>query len=734
VSQGIQAIEPNAADSSETSPFVNPWRVVVRRKWIIVLGAVLGLAAGSSYLLLTGPDYESTAEVLVIKKHLDNFSPTTGESSGQGPAEDYLATHQAVIVSSRIVDEAIEKNNLRDLKCFQDKEDMTNRLIRALSVSRGSRKAGGGYANVLTLGFRSKVPDDCRSVVQAIIAQYQDFLRDTYKNVNNQTLELITKAKNVLNQEIAKKQKELDGFRQKSPEREGSAIHQERLTTIDAKRSATRLRRTEIEATLTAIDRAVKNGRNLADFADMLSVTPGGHEQADAGPNERGTHEQELLKLQLEEKSLSRYFEQNHPEMQTLRKKMDVVRAAMAPSAGNKSQERQAMDEDIVRRRIQRLKQDVETSKATEEGLNEEFQREQEKAKIALEYEAKEDALRKSIEQYQRLYEIVLKRLDDINIIQDYGGYDTQIITPPERGKMVKTAILLIVATALSIGLLVGFGVAWLVDITDKSFRTPEEIRQQLTCPVLGYIPRFRPNADSARKAQLNGKAPDASLCTYYQSTAPEAEAYRSVRTALFFNAHSQGYKVVQVTSPKKGDGKTTLAANLAFSIAQSGKKILLIDADLRNPCVGKVFPVSSTSGLTSVLSGEADLASVIQPSVLPELSILPCGPLPSNPAELLTSPRLQELLDSLRQQYDFVLVDTPPLLTVTDPTVVAARVDGVILTIRLSLTGAPHAQQSREILTSLKAKLLGVVINGVSNRSDSYGYGGSYGYGAGQR
>jgi capsular exopolysaccharide synthesis family protein len=297
----------------------------------------------------------------------------------------------------------------------------------------------------------------------------------------------------------------------------------------------------------------------------------------------------------------------------------------------------------------------------------------------------------------------------------------------------MKMGILTVFAATLFLGSLAGFAVAWLVDVCDKSFRTPEEIRQRLMCPVLGYIPRFRPDAETSRKAQLNGAAPDPSLCTYYWPAKPEAEAYRSVRTALFFSAHAKGYKVIQVTSPKKGDGKTTLAGNLAFSIAQSGKKVLLVDADLRNPCVGRVFRLPSTVGLTSVLAGGVDPASVIQPSLLPELSILPCGPLPDNPAELLTSSRLQELFDSLRQQYDFVLVDTPPLLTITDPCVVAARVDGVLLTLRLSLTDPSHAQQAREILSSLRANVLGVVINGMSNHSHSYGYS-SYGYRADQR
>jgi capsular exopolysaccharide synthesis family protein len=795
VSQSIQAIEPSAADLPETPAFVNPWRIVLRHKWIMVLGVVLGLVSGSLYFALKGPEYESTAELLVIKKHLET-SPISGEASGQIQAEDYLATHQAVIVSARVVGEAIDKNNLQTLDCFRDTDDPTNAIIRALSVTRGSRKAGGGYANVLTLSFRGKVPEDCSTVVNAIIAQYQDFLKDAYKNVNNEMLQAITRARDVLHTELDKKQKDYADFRLKSPMREGGTIHQERLTAIDVRRSAARIRRAEIQAILTAVDRAlgvapgshggevqaklttsdrgfggapgshggeiqatltasarglggpagpqgtdiqttlaaidkaVKNGRSLADLVDILFGSPTPREPGNAGPNERGTLEQELLKLQLQEASLSRYYERNHPEMQTLRKQIEVVRAAMAASldAGNKSPERLTMDQDFVKKRIQVLKQEVETSKATEEGLDKEFEREREKAKLALDQETEDETHRERIKQSQRLYDSILKRLDDINIVQDYGGYDTQIITPPERGKLLKSGILLVFAAALFLGSLAGFAGAWLADILDKTFRTPEEIRQRLMCPVLGYIPRFRPDAETSQKAQLNGAAPDPSLCTYYRSTTPEAEAYRSVRTALFFSAHAKGYKVIQITSPKKGDGKTTLAANLAFSIAQSGKRILLVDADLRNPCVGRVFRLPSTVGLTSVLAGGVDLASVIQPSLLPELSILPCGPLPSNPAELLTSPRLQELFDSLRQQYDFVLVDTPPLLTITDPCVVAARVDGVLLTMRLSLTEPAHAQQAREVLSSLRANVLGVVINSISNRSNSYGYA-SYGY-----
>src|SRR5262249_3084757 len=159
----------------------------------------------------------------------------------------------------------------------------------------------------------------------------------------------------------------------------------------------------------------------------------------------------------------------------------------------------------------------------------------------------------------------------------------------------------------------------------------------------------------------------------------------RGVRTSLLFTARRDGCKVIQVTSPEMADGKSTLAANLAVAIAQSGKRVVLVDADFRRPRVHKLFGVGAERGLASVLAGEGDVAGVSQPSGVPGLTIVPCGPTPPNPAELLTSSRFQEVLKALDGDYDFVLVDTPPLLAVTDPSVVAPCVDGVLLTIRLS-------------------------------------------------
>jgi len=221
---------------------------------------------------------------------------------------------------------------------------------------------------------------------------------------------------------------------------------------------------------------------------------------------------------------------------------------------------------------------------------------------------------------------------------------------------------------------------------------------------------------------EAQGAALDPSLCTYHQPSSQEAEAYLAVRVALYHNTKAGDFRVIQITSPIHGEGKTTLAANLAVSMAQSGQRVVLIDADLRRPRVAELFGVSKQVGLTSVLAGETDLASALQPSAVPGLSILGSGPPSPNPAEAVASPRFRTLLDSLRQQCDYVLIDTPPLLGVTDPRVVAHAVDGVLLTLRNSKQGRPLAQSAREILEAAGANILGVVANGVACGSGSVG------------
>jgi capsular exopolysaccharide synthesis family protein len=223
-------------------------------------------------------------------------------------------------------------------------------------------------------------------------------------------------------------------------------------------------------------------------------------------------------------------------------------------------------------------------------------------------------------------------------------------------------------------------------------------------------------------------------LVTVHRPKSSEAEGYRGVRTQIFFSTQGRGHQLIQVTSPNPGDGKSTLASNLAVSIAQSGKRVVLLDADFRKPRVHKLFALPATeNGLASVVAGETTLLSALCPSGIPNLDILPCGSRPANPAELLTSPAFHFVLVDLKAQYDFVIVDTPPVLAVSDPMAVASRVDGIILVIRMTNRARPAAERAREQLGAIGANVLGVIVNGTGPSgpgSDAgYKYGYAYGY-----
>jgi capsular exopolysaccharide synthesis family protein len=204
----------------------------------------------------------------------------------------------------------------------------------------------------------------------------------------------------------------------------------------------------------------------------------------------------------------------------------------------------------------------------------------------------------------------------------------------------------------------------------------------------------------------------------------------------LYFSTQGKEHRVIQITSPDPGDGKTTLASNLAISIAQSGKRVLVVDADFRRPKLAKLFGVDdSQSGFAMAITGAATMEQAVQRTNIDNLDIMPCGPRPRNPSELLTSSGFKEMVDNFRESYDFVILDSPPLLVVADATIVAAQSDAVMLVIRLRKNARDHAVQALEMLHTVDAHVAGVVVNGISRATgysryrNGYGYGYGYGY-----
>jgi capsular exopolysaccharide synthesis family protein len=322
---------------------------------------------------------------------------------------------------------------------------------------------------------------------------------------------------------------------------------------------------------------------------------------------------------------------------------------------------------------------------------------------------------RKGIERARLLYEGVLHRLEELSSVKNYGWYDMQVIGQPRRGELAIKNYLLVLGLGVFVGLLVGLASAYLAELSDPRFRTAKEVRDRLGLPVLGHIPPrpWRGAPLGLVAASGNGRSPDPA----------QAEAYRAVRTVLSVRARAEGARVIQITSPEAGDGKTTLAANLAACLAQAGQRVVLVDGDLRRPRVHELCKVPDDVGLSAVLAGDADLAKAVLPGPVAGLSVLPCGRVPANPAELLASTRWHETVAALGSRYDFVLIDTPPLLDAADAAAVVPHVDHVLLALHLSRTDRGRAERARELLQVLGARVLGVVVNG-SERDGAAGYG----------
>jgi succinoglycan biosynthesis transport protein ExoP len=267
---------------------------------------------------------------------------------------------------------------------------------------------------------------------------------------------------------------------------------------------------------------------------------------------------------------------------------------------------------------------------------------------------------------------------------------------------------------ALVVGLLLGIGAATAADRIDDSVRSVDEVRERLQLPVLAVIPRVPGGG--------------AGLVTHEDPRSAVAEAFRSLRTNVSFTrAHAEPHTLV-VTSAAPGEGKSTAAANLAITFAQQGQRTLLIDADLRRAVLHTLFALSPAPGVSDVLVGRARLVDVARPVDVPNLFVVPSGPAPPNPSELLGSSAMRALLDEARSLYDRVIVDSPPVLAVTDPAVVASLVDGTILVVRVGATGRDAVRRAVAQLQGVHARLLGVVVNAVARRQAGSGaYDGYY-------
>ncbi len=721
--------ENGAAEPADPRPAPaarNPLQIAWRRKSLVLLGLVVGLVGGVVFQSQRAPVYQTGAQVLVVKKRADVL-PIPGSDSQSSYYDDYISTHLVLIKSPLIIGRAVKKHDLASLRSFAGQGDPSGAIIGALSVARDGKE--WSTTNIVNLSYRGPVADDCPVVLGAVIDSYKDFLDETYRNVSDNTLELITKARDLLDKDLKDKRKKYREFREESPlvaegvSKDGGSPAQARLSELETKRMALLFRGAEIEDRLGAVEAARARGT----AREVVQALAAGAPDKATAPGGRSALQADLMPLLLQEQSLLEDFGEDHPQVLAVRRKIKMAREL---HAGVAAEQKTPEGPDPVEAYVRGLKQEQANVQLQSQSLARLAGEEVKKAKELRRYEDEDEEYRTEITQTHALWDQTIKRLQEINVVRDFGGYSVQTISAPAPGGRVGAPAAQMLLAGGLLGLLLGGGLAFLADMADKSFRSPEEIRRRLGLPVVAHLPLLE---EEGAPSSPDAPQLERSLAAYHRPSSPEAEAYRSLRTALYFSTRGEAHKAIQVTSPNMGDGKTTIAANLAIAIAQSGKRVVLVDADMRRPRAHALFGLMPEVGLSSVIGGEAALSAAVVDSGIDRLSVLACGPRPANPAELLTLPRFDQVLAELREQFDFVIVDTPPLLAVTDPCVVASRMDGVLLAVRLGKNERPAAERAREILYTLQANVVGVVVNGVGSGPGQYGYehySYKYGYG----
>lgn len=310
--------------------------------------------------------------------------------------------------------------------------------------------------------------------------------------------------------------------------------------------------------------------------------------------------------------------------------------------------------------------------------------------------------------------------------------------TPREPVAPKRTQNILLCGLLSLIG---GLGLVLFLDYLNNRIESVEDIDRYLRLPALGVIPALE-NSGKARRllgkgvsANGNGAGAlpspvatgsDALLLTNVEANSSVAESYRQLRTSLLLSSASHAPRTLLITSSQPAEGKTTTSVNTSISLAQTGASVLIIDADLRRPRVHRVFGLKNNAGLSNYLAGETDLASLIQIAI-PNLYVLPVGPLPPNPAELLGSPKMKVLVETLSANFDYVVIDSPPVSSFADSLILSALVEGVIIVVKAGVTSREMAQSTKAHLQSVGAKILGVVVNQIKLQPHDYYYSSTY-------
>jgi capsular exopolysaccharide synthesis family protein len=369
------------------------------------------------------------------------------------------------------------------------------------------------------------------------------------------------------------------------------------------------------------------------------------------------------------------------------------------------------------------IKADYEVALRAEKFIKEEFDRQKSKVEKLQDNLVQHQILKRDLQTNEQLYQGLLARMKEANVASTMMPSNSAIIesavlpVAPFSPKKARN-----MALAAFLGLFGGISLAFIIERLDSSIKTPEELERVIRVPALGMIPMISLNGKGAQ-----GSYQSVPLASYEQPKSIVGDAIGHMSTALMLSLSERPPVGIMVTSPNPGDGKTSVSINLASALAMTGKRVLLIDADMRRPVCHKALGLPMQPGLSNFLTGSASLEEIIQTTMIPGLFFLAAGTVPPNPVQLLGSPMLQDLRQRLYQEFQHMIVDTPPIVSFSDGLTISSLVDGVLLVFKHHVTSRESGRLAVHLLHRVNANVFGVVLN--MAQSEKVKYPGHYGY-----
>jgi succinoglycan biosynthesis transport protein ExoP len=718
-----------AWELSPREPHLYDYLLILRKhQWLILsfLLAVVTIVTIATFRMQ--PVYVATARIEMDRENT-NILPFQGADSYDYmmDVENYIETQSKILTSETLALQTIRNTGLAARPEFSSSEGSSEAIaIGSLANQKRPPELGGFLGSLsvrrvpnsrlMDVSFESTDPQLAARIVNAHIATY---IEQNFRSRYDAT----TRATGWLSDQLD----ELKIKVQKAEEARIAYERQNQIWTLDDKQNITTQRLADINKELTDAQSERMKKESLFEFAKSGNL--------DAVPQVQSNSAlMDLLRKQAEASSqytdaLSQYGP-NFPKVQRLQLQLKQIDDSIEKEK-KKIVDILESDYREARQRETMLTQALDMQKAEANQMAEKF----------VEY----NILKREAEATKTLYDGLMTKLKETALSQGLRSSNIRVVDPamipsiPARPAKTRNITL-----ALLAGLVGGIGLALLREYLDNTVKTPDDVETLARLPSLAVVPQFANSNGTAKKQRLingiasNGHDKRIELVAQHLPKSQMSEAFRALRTSLLLSQADHPPQVILVTSALPREGKTTAAANLAVTLAQLGDRTVLVDADLRKPGVGRLLNLGSSkyAGLSSYLAGVSslDLVTVPHPAI-PNLAAIPTGPLPPNPADLLSSHKLAEAIAELRTKYKFIVIDSPPVMAATDAVILSVQTDGVLLVVRSGETPKEAFTRTRDLLNSVKCHILGVVLNAVDSNAPDYYYSYryypySYGYG----